>query len=235
MAQSIRHYVYELRHPETNNVYYVGKGNSRRSRYNDHVNEAYRLIDGRKVQNNIRAGKTRKLIEQGLAPLFVKVFETLNENTAFEKEIELILHYGRININTGTLSNLTEGGEGVSGWEHTDEAKAKISKAHTGRKMSEKQKQQLSEIHTGMKHTEQTKQKISISSKARIHSDETKDKMSQSHTGLTHSDKTKDKMSKSKSGTKNPRHGKTGPTSDAHRTAMKLWWAERKMKKENNK
>jgi hypothetical protein len=232
MAQFVNYYVYELRHPETNSVYYVGKGNSRRSRHNDHVNEAYRLINWRKEQNNIHAGKTRKIIEQGLNPLFVKVFETVNKTDAFEKEIELIARYGRINMKTGPLANLTEGGECATGWKHTDEAKAKISKAHTGRILSEKQKQNLSKIHTGMKHTNEAKRKISEFNIGRKHSIETRKKMSNSRKNRITSEETRKKMSESKLGIKNPRYGVT-TISNAHKEAMKKWWADRKMKENN--
>ena len=118
----ITHYVYELRNPDTNELYYIGKGNSKRSRHQDHINEAHRLINGNSVKNRIRAGKTRKIIENGNLPLFIKIYESNNEKEVLEEEKKLILKYGRINNNTGCLANLTDGGEGTSGWNHSDEA-----------------------------------------------------------------------------------------------------------------
>jgi hypothetical protein len=51
----------------------------------------------------------------GLAPPCQRVFETDVESEAFTKEIELIALYGRRSNKTGTLFNLTDGGEGGSG------------------------------------------------------------------------------------------------------------------------
>lgn len=52
--------------------------------------------------------------------------------------------------------NLTEGGEGISGWKHTDETKFKISEANKGKtgywkdkNFSDKHKQKLSASHKG--------------------------------------------------------------------------------------
>jgi len=50
--------------------------------------------------------------------------------------------------------------------------------------------------------------------------------------GKIMSEEAKKKISESKRGRKNPRYGAT-TTSDAHKIAMKKWWAERKMKENN--
>jgi hypothetical protein len=44
-----------------------------------------------------------------------RVFETDDEQEAFAKEMQLIELYGRRDLNTGTLFNRTDGGEGPSG------------------------------------------------------------------------------------------------------------------------
>ena len=44
----------------------------------------------------------------------------------------MIAVFGRKDTNTGVLHNKTEGGEGVSGYRHTDEAKKSIGKAQLG-------------------------------------------------------------------------------------------------------
>jgi len=51
------------------------------------------------------------------------VFETENEKEAFTKEVELIQLYGRRDLNTGTLFNRTDGGEGASGYIKSDTEK----------------------------------------------------------------------------------------------------------------
>ena len=40
------------------------------------------------------------------------MLEDLNKEEAIKKEIEFIKLYGRINLKTGVLANLTDGGEG---------------------------------------------------------------------------------------------------------------------------
>ena len=60
----------------------------------------------------------------GLVPTCQRVFETDDEQEAFAKEVELITLYGRRIDKTGTLFNLTDGGEGVSGMRKTEAQKA---------------------------------------------------------------------------------------------------------------
>lgn len=93
--------------------------------------------------------------------------------------------------------NCTLGGDGVSGYKHTEERKQKISKAVRGenhplygkhlskehkRKMSESLK---SENNTwrGRHHSEETKQKMSESQKGKSKSKEHKQKLSEAHKG----------------------------------------------------
>lgn len=52
--------------------------------------------------------------------------DNLSWNIACKKEIELIKKYGRRNYKTGTLCNITEGGEGFRS-NHTEKTKTKIS------------------------------------------------------------------------------------------------------------
>lgn len=67
--------------------------------------------------------------------------------------------------------NFTEGGDGMTGFKHSEESKKKISEALKGKKFSEEHKRKLSESHTGLcgeknhmynkKHSEETKRKMS--------------------------------------------------------------------------
>ena len=70
---------------------------------------------------------------------------TWEEAASWEKFY--ISRYGRKDINTGILRNLTDGGEGTTGWICTEDTKQKISAANTGKrhKLSAKMKTEKTE------------------------------------------------------------------------------------------
>lgn len=61
--------------------------------------------------------------------------------------------------------NLTDGGEGVIGYAHTDETKTKVSEKLKGRKKSEETRLKMSSARKGIVFSEETKAKISASKK----------------------------------------------------------------------
>jgi hypothetical protein len=82
--------------------------------------------------------------------LILKTFD--NENEAFKHEIYMIFVLGRKNIGTGILRNLTDGGEGVSGYKHSEETKRKQSISHIGKKRgtpSEETKEKIRKSNLG--------------------------------------------------------------------------------------
>lgn len=60
------------------------------------------------------------------------LFDDLSWEEAIEKEKEFIALYGRKDTGTGTLVNMTDGGEGTVGYKHTDEVKEKCRLATSG-------------------------------------------------------------------------------------------------------
>jgi hypothetical protein len=101
-------YVYVYRDPrpsKNNQPVYVGKGTGDRD-----LSHWSKGSHNKPFQDFLSHLKRRGLVA---AP--ERVFETEVEAEAFAKEIELIALYGRRNLQTGTLFNLTDGGEGASG------------------------------------------------------------------------------------------------------------------------
>lgn len=88
--------------------FYVGKGKG--YRFRRHVTNYE--IDWN--YNTIKNGKIKHLIEAGIDPLKYVVFykENISKEEASKIEQEIIKTLGRINNNTGILSNMTDGGEG---------------------------------------------------------------------------------------------------------------------------
>ena len=97
----------------------------------------------------------------------VFIQEGLTEEEAFNLEQYCIALYGRIDLGTGILRNLTDGGEGSSGWSPSQETKNKMSQSKKGKPLPQKVKNNMSRAlmgnqrWLGKQHTEDTKRKMS--------------------------------------------------------------------------
>jgi len=95
--------------------FYVGKG----------LNNRYKEI-GENRRSDYFMKKINKIKKSGLEPIVFKLYENLNEEESLYKETELI---NEINIkNPGILVNMTDGGEGVSGYKHAEKILKKLRK-----------------------------------------------------------------------------------------------------------
>lgn len=107
--------------------------------------------------------------------------------------------------------NSTLGGEGVVGYNHSNETRVKIGEAGKGREVSKETREKLSNARKGTKRSDITKQKISnkkYGKKIAPFSLETRQRMSKSHTGKKlgpMKDSTRKKLSDNHSGDKNAR------------------------------
>ncbi len=159
---------------EDNTPYYIGKGNGRR---------VYQKQKG----HNPPKDKTRII--------FLK--QNLTEQEAFKHEIYMIAVFGRIDLRTGILHNMTNGGEGGSGRVLSEETRRKLSDANRGK----------NHPNYGKTTSLETKAKMSASKKNM--SDETRAKYSAANTGenhpfygKTHSPETRAKYSTARKGRK---------------------------------
>ena len=180
--------------------YYIGKGSGSRA--------------FRRQGRTIPSPKDKSFI--------VFIQEGLTEFEAFAMEKYCIALYGRIDLGSGILRNLTDGGEGVSGLTVSQETRLKISKrlrgpnnplwgrrgelsALWGKTRSEETRQKISKAQQKEKHhqwgkplSEETKRKIGEAGRGKTRSPETRRKMSESQTGRVHSSESKQKISLAK-------------------------------------
>jgi len=186
--------------------FYVGKGKSKRVKH----------ISRNELHTNICAKYPdwqRDVVFSG------------TEAECFAEEIRLISLYGRRDLETGTLANMTDGGDGASGniqseytivkrqqaiskyWDDVgDEARRKRGEqsraGHTAEakvKMSEASILRWERWRSeGKTYTAETRAKMSKSATGRTASSETKAKMSATRKGRKPSDETKARMSEAK-------------------------------------
>jgi hypothetical protein len=205
-----RFYVYILRRPDKVDPFdeskgcpfYVGKGCKKRA--DDHRREARRLIES-DSQHPYKIYIIHYLWRKGLKYKTEIAHKNLLEKDAIKLEIELIAFYGRKDNGTGILSNMTNGGDGVSGWIMTEERKAIQSKNSKGRKHTDESKRKISESHKKLPFRpldEEHKKKIGKAMKGRVLTDEWKEKIRQSNSGKKRSEETKKRISKSQIGRK---------------------------------
>lgn len=103
-------YVYSLSDPDTNVIFYIGKG----CRYRDksHLKESA-WSDPKKSSNQFLYWKINSLKKQNKIPLINRIAENLTESEALELECSLIAKYGRrFGPERGILFNIENGTTG---------------------------------------------------------------------------------------------------------------------------
>ena len=121
--------------------FYVGLGKG--DRMNSHTSPNSLKI--KSFKNNI----ILKILNSGMKPIRFKLYENITLESAKRLEIYLIKLIGRRNLKLGSLSNLTDGGEGIKGVVFTEEMRE--------RKRGE------NNFFYNKHHSEETKEKIRIS------------------------------------------------------------------------
>ena len=178
-----RFYVYEHIRKDTGAVFYVGKGSGKRCNH---------FLNRGKFWNNYC--KSKDNVEVRLP------IQNVDEEFSLLAEVEIIDLYRRRGV---FLVNISNGGEGTSGWIPSEETRKRIGEAnkHTPKASGEQHGM------FGKKHTAESLAKMSAFQKGRM--------TGENHPmhGKHHTEESKAKMSKSLKGTKtgkdNPFFGKT--------------------------
>jgi hypothetical protein len=110
---------------EDGTPYYIGKGKDRR-RY-------------------VKGDRTVFPPEDKSRIIILK--ENLTEKEAFKHEVYMIAVFGRKDLGTGILRNMTNGGDGTSGLIISDETKRKMSESGKNKVFTEKHKKNISEAN----------------------------------------------------------------------------------------
>ena len=171
----------------TNEVVYIGKDSyiHKAKRHRHHLQpSAYNLQPfNRILQNNLSRYLYKVLWE----------IDDCTDNHLNQMEIYYINKYN-------PRFNFTKGGDGTSGFKHSEETKKKLSNINKGKKHSKETKKKLSNINKGKKHSEETKKKISKANKGKKRSKEFRKRISKNNArywlGKKHSEETKKKISK---------------------------------------
>jgi hypothetical protein len=176
-------YVYEHRRKDSGMVFYVGKGCGQRAK-NLHNR-------GRYWNNVAKAAGGIRITYPVLG---------VDEEMALLAEMELIDAYRRMGVR---ITNITDGGEGTTGWVPTEEVKRKIGEANKNTPKASGERHGM----YGKKHSEESLVKMRESQSSR--------ECGEKHPfyGKQHTDETKAKVSLARKGkcvgSENPFYGKT--------------------------
>lgn len=152
------YYVYAHIKMSDGSVFYVGKGKGRRAYAKSGRNSLWSRIAK-------KHGHTVWMLHTGLT-----------EDEAFALEKSEILRFS-------PECNFTDGGEGISGYRHTEETKRALSVAHSGRSQAPEVIAHRAGKLRGLKRSKEHCERQSVISKGLRHSDETREKMRVAHTG----------------------------------------------------
>ena len=171
-------YVYIHKKPD-GTPFYVGKGTDKRA-YNFYLrNDWHKNIVAKHGKDNI----------------IIEVINCVNESQAFDLER---IYIKQLREQGYQLTNMTDGGDGTSGYSHKADARAKIGNSHRGKITSDYARKISSKTHKGNTYR-----------KGATHTEEAKEKNRQAHLGIKQSKETIEKRVEKLT---KPRKSKSGIT-----------------------
>lgn len=151
----MKYYVYELWDVIKGLPFYVGKGCGKRT--SAHTSKSHLNSN---TGNMLKKNVIKKMLSENNSPEVRYVIRTNDELIAYAEETRLILQYGRRDLNTGILTNLTNGG--VGSLAPGDETRYKMGSAKRGKVESIATRQRKSESLMGHTFAEETLKKMSL-------------------------------------------------------------------------
>lgn len=113
-----------------------------------------------KGQNDRAWKKSGHIVKPPIDPQYILIMESGLTNTgALALERFYIRWYGRLDLGTGVLHNMSDGGDGTIN--HSPQAIDKIRRANIGRIFTTKHKKRISKGKKGLKMSEQSRKNIS--------------------------------------------------------------------------
>lgn len=144
--------IYALIDPRTGLVRYVGSSRCGLARPKQHRWPSTRT---RKTHTG---AWLRSLHREGLS-FEIAVLDVASDTDALYTLERWWIAYGR--ASGWDLTNHTIGGEGLVGWVPTQETRAKISRAHLGRKLSSETRSKMSSAHKGIVFSPEHRERLS--------------------------------------------------------------------------
>jgi hypothetical protein len=199
-------YIYKHIRLDTNKVFYIGIGadtNGKHKRaFSKHSRNRYWINIVNKCNYRVEI-----------------ISDDITWDEACDGETYWIKHYGRLDLNEGTLVNLTDGGQGGFGLILSEESRRKVGLASKGRKHTEESRKKISEANKGKVLSELNKKKLIESRLGSHHTNESKEKNRKAHIGKKHTEDSKRKLSQALKGRvgKIPNEETRRRMSEAHR------------------
>lgn len=150
-------YLYAHKRFDKNEIFYIGIGKKK------NYGRAYEFNEQKR--NNI----WNKIFNKTNIEVLI-LFDNISKEIAAQKEKELIKLYGRMDLNEGSLCNMTDGGDGILNCKRSDITKSKLSLQKIGdknpmygKKQSDEIKNKRNKSLTGQVRNLETKIKQSLS------------------------------------------------------------------------
>ena len=186
----MRFYTYVHLTEDTNQIFYIGKGQKARRYSTKHNNHWQAIVN-----------------KHGFYSTILAHWET--EEEALEHEKLLIASFKDIGYK---LANKTDGGEGTSGIIMTEEHRHKLSLAKKGRKLSEEHRKNISKGNKGKVYTHEMRAKSRATKLGHSVSEETREKIRLKLKGTKYSAETIAKRIAVRTGKPTRKKGQKAPT-----------------------